>query len=388
MGLLDPTDDPRTMGLLSLGLGLMGARGNFGQALAQAGPQALDAMRQVKMDQQRAQQLKQQQELQALQLAEAQRQAMQRARMESLAQQFVRTPQQMALAQNGQGPTPANLQAAQTAAPGFDFQGYSNALAGIDPMAALNMQAALKKDDTPIALGEGGVLVTKTGKQLAANPKAPAMPSAVQEYQFAVSQGYKGTFDQWDMARKQAAASRVNVAVDAGPKAFWSDYGKQAADSLFEERKGAQAAAGVLQSVQQIRQPAQGGAYQGTGAELKLGAAKALGALGMPYDAKTVANTEVFNAQANKFVLESIKQLGANPSNADREFIEKTVPRLSTDPAALPLLLSFIEGKAQAQIRGFNSKAKSVASKPGAQFLPFDLTVQEPSSVVDFRSLN
>ena len=53
MGLLDPTDDPRTMGLLSLGMGLLGSRGNFGQALGQAGPQALEAMRQVKQDQQK-----------------------------------------------------------------------------------------------------------------------------------------------------------------------------------------------------------------------------------------------------------------------------------------------------------------------------------------------
>ena len=41
MGLLgDITDDPATMGLLSLGFGLMGARGNIGQGLGQAGPMA------------------------------------------------------------------------------------------------------------------------------------------------------------------------------------------------------------------------------------------------------------------------------------------------------------------------------------------------------------
>jgi hypothetical protein len=107
----------------------------------------------------------------------------------------------------------------------------------------------------------------------------------------------------------------------------------------------------------------------------------------MPYDAKTVANTEVFQATAGKFVLDNIKALGVNPSNADRVFIEKTVPRLQTDPAALPSLLQFMENKANVQIRLYNEKAASVAKKPGGQFLPFDLGVQAPGREVDFGSL-
>jgi hypothetical protein len=175
-------------------------------------------------------------------------------------------------------------------------------------------------------------------------------------------------------------APGTTVNVDAAPKAFWTDFGKEVSGMVVDERKNAQAATGIVQNVQSIRDAANRGAYQGAGAELKLGAAKALGALGMPYDAKTVANTEVFNASANKFVLDSIKQLGANPSNADREFIEKTVPRLQTDPAALPLLLDFMENKARTQIRGYNSKAKQIQAQPNARGLPFSLEVPEPEA--------
>lgn len=173
-----------------------------------------------------------------------------------------------------------------------------------------------------------------------------------------------------------APATSVNV--NTAPKAFWSDFGKQTSDMFAKERETAQSASNVIQSVAQIRQAVSGGAYQGTGAELKLGAAKALGALGMPYDEKTVANTEVFNATANKFVLDSIKQLGANPSNADREFIEKTVPRLQTDPAALPSLLNFMETKARNQVRSYNNKARQVQGRPEAAGMPFSLEVPEP----------
>lgn len=91
-----------------------------------------------------------------------------------------------------------------------------------------------------------------------------------------------------------------------------------------------------------------------------------------------VANSEQFSAVANQFVLNSIKSLGANPSNADRDFIEKTVPRLSTDPRALPLLLDYMETKARAQVDGYNAKIHGVQQQPGASFMPYSLEVQAP----------
>lgn len=182
-------------------------------------------------------------------------------------------------------------------------------------------------------------------------------------------------------AKRQIAAAgapQTRVQVDAGPKAFWTDFGKAQVDQLTKEGESAKAAADTVRSVAEIRKAAAAGAYQGAGAELKLGAAKALGAIGMPYDERTVANTEAFNAQAKGFVLNTIKSLGANPSNADREFIEQTIPRLQTDPAALPRLLEFMENKARSQIRSYNNKARKVQSQPGAQFLPYSLEVPEP----------
>lgn len=185
-------------------------------------------------------------------------------------------------------------------------------------------------------------------------------------------------FQNYEMGKARAGATNVNV--DTAPKAFWGDFGRSASDALFKEREGAQAAATVLQGVGEIRQAVAGGSYQGAGAELKLGAAKALNALGANIDPKTVANSEIFNANAKQFVLAQIKMLGANPSNADREFIEKTVPSLSTDPGALPRLLNFIEGKARTQVEGYNSKIRNVQKQPGAGFMPFSLEVPAPQA--------
>ena len=157
MGLLDSMDDPRTMGLLQLGLGLLGSKGSFGNALSQAGPQALQAMRQVQQDKQRQEQLAQAQKMQAMQMQQAQMQldeakraTAEREKLSALAQQFSRSPQQMAMA-NGQGPTVGNAAAAQTMAPGFDFGGYANALAGIDPVRALAVQQSLRKEQPKLS---------------------------------------------------------------------------------------------------------------------------------------------------------------------------------------------------------------------------------------------
>lgn len=212
----------------------------------------------------------------------------------------------------------------------------------------------------------------KNGQVLAQDPNAPfsiganGQPVANQAYQ------------DYSKQKAAAGAARTNVMVDTAPKAFWGDFGKQASDQLFKERESAQGASGTLQGIAEIRKAVEGGAYQGAGADYKLGAAKAMGALGMQIAPEQVANSEQFNAVANQFVLNSIKTLGANPSNADREFIEKTVPRLSTDPAALPLLLNFMEGKARTTVEGFNNKIAGVQQQPGANFMPYSLEVPLP----------
>jgi hypothetical protein len=100
---------------------------------------------------------------------------------------------------------------------GFDFQGYAGALAQFDPAASMAMKQSLEKDDTPIKLGENERLVS--GKASGYKPligpmlKPPSLPSAVQEYQFAVSQGYPGTYEQWNTASNRSKAPSTTVRV-------------------------------------------------------------------------------------------------------------------------------------------------------------------------------
>jgi hypothetical protein len=310
---------------------------------------------------------------------------------------------------NNLGPTNAAAAVAPQTKPGFDYAGYSDALASIDPNAALAMKASLLKDSPfnkidlkdvdPASAemfrktGNYGDLKIRSKKEFAPNGRLVDVYSTPQGSAFSdpnkpFTTGQNGEavpnlpYQNFEIRKAGAGASRTNVSVDAAPKAFWSDFGKTASEQLFSERTAAQSAASTLQSIGEIRKAVAGGAYQGAGADMKLSAAKALGAIGLQIDPQTVANTEKFNAVANGFVLEKIKTLGTNPSNADREFIEKTVPRLNTDPNALPSLLNFMEQKARTQVQAFNAKIKSVQQQPGAGFMPFSLDVPEfPAAV-------
>lgn len=157
MGLLGEDIDPKTQGLLALGFGLLNSRGNLGQAIGQAGPQAMQAYSQANDAIQRKKQQEQAMQAQALQMqmsqqqmAELQRQAQDRDRLSALAAASVITPQQGAMAANG-GPTTAAAGAIGNTRPGFDWAKYATSLAGVNPMMALQVQTAMKKEQPKLS---------------------------------------------------------------------------------------------------------------------------------------------------------------------------------------------------------------------------------------------
>jgi hypothetical protein len=370
-------DDPRfaattqlAQGLLSsprLMQGLSAGLGGYQQAIAQARQaKAVEEMRAMQLQQMRAQ-------------MEAQRQQQEQAGTDRKLTQQAFTPVRgfEANAASGiMGPRPEAL-APVGKLPAFDPASFI--AAGGSPELAFTLQKSLAPAGPVITKAGDVARDPRTGQVLWQNETAESVDPFIRMLKQSGIDPASPHGQQLIQARLRKETTHqpaTSLTVQSGPRAFDTDLGKFAVDAFGKQRETAQAAAGVLQSVGEIRKAAQGGAYQGAGAEIKLGAAKALGALGMPYDERTVANSELFSAQANQFVLNSIKGLGANPSNADREFIEKTVPRLQTDPAALPLLLKFMEDKARAQVQSYNRTARQVQSR--ADYLPLSLEVTEP----------
>lgn len=183
MGLLDNLDDPKTQALLSLGLGLLNSRGNFGQGVGQAGTQALGAYQSAKQAQQQKAMQDQQMQSHALQqqmlqqqLADAQRVATDKQRQQAFLQGLPNPQMQAsgaAMAVGG-GPTQA---AAGRMAPVDPMQQllFQGVQAGVVPIT--EYMKSMQKDHAPVKLGAGEALLDpKTFKPLAVNQKDEAKP--------------------------------------------------------------------------------------------------------------------------------------------------------------------------------------------------------------------
>lgn len=282
MGLLDyGFEDPNTAGLLSLGLRLMSTPGKFGTALGQAGLGAMGDMQRARAQQQDRQQAAQRQQLFELQMKQAQ-QAQADAELaranEVRFRGMIPDPSaqaaQAALAGGG-GPTLANAQQIRPVDPQQQMLFNAMSTGQIRPMEYLSATA---KDDAPVKLGEGETLYSgkASGYQPLARgtPKAGNTPAAVQEYQFAVNQGYKGSFQQFEVEKRRAGAASVSVNTDSlglKPKDKFEMEQKLGADYSAATKTDA----GIVSTAQDIRNILQqGGALKDQAAIYKF--AKAL----------------------------------------------------------------------------------------------------------------
>lgn len=202
-------EDPRQAALLGFGLRLMSTPGKFGPAIGTAGLGAMQDARQAKIMQVAAQQRALEQQMMQEQLAEVRRQQERKRSIDGAYRGAYRSPLDQALAGGG-GPTVANAQKAQTLQPTIDQQALIAELMKVDPISAYKM--AQPSPDETVTVAPGGTVYSKRdNKALFTAPAAAEKPpGSVQEYQFAKSQGYTGTYEQWRQAGKPAGTT-VNV---------------------------------------------------------------------------------------------------------------------------------------------------------------------------------
>jgi hypothetical protein len=205
-------------------------------------------------------------------------------------------------------------------------------------------------------------------------PKPPAAPSAVQEYQFAVGQGYKGSFDQWDTARRRAGATNVSVTNAEKPfiNALAGDLGAQVAAS----RDQAIAAQGNLATIEQI-QSALPSAITGPGADARLYLARLQSVLGVggASDQERLANTaRVVQglALAELDAAQLMKGQG-QITEAERAIIRRAAGgEITMTPAEITALLAAVKKVSENKIRTHQSNVQGLRGIPGVEpLMPF-----------------
>jgi len=253
---------------------------------------------------------------------------------------------------------------------GYDFAGYANALSAINPQAGFAMQQSLQKDKPkPIAVAEGGRLYDpETKTEIFSNPKVekPAtLPSAIQEYQFAQGQGYRGTFEQWDRERKKAGATNVNNSVSiAGPENKMNQViGEGAGKAALDTVNQAKGAPETIRNARMVRQALDSGAITGTGAEARFAVQKALETVGLVGPGKA-ADTQALMAGLGKITLSSIASSGLGSgqgfTDKDRAFLqEASSGSIDSTPANLRRVAELSERVATAS----HQKGKAVLNR-------------------------
>jgi hypothetical protein len=133
-----------------------------------------------------------------------------------------------------------------------------------------------------------------------------------------------------------------------GQTAFEQGLGAKDADRVTNAEKLIESAAGTLGTLKKMAEVNQMGVIGGTGSAARIEALKFLDTAGFttPTEKTRLASSENFNKLTGDLILERIKQLGTNPSNADRDFIAKIVPQLESSALARKQLIEYMADKA------------------------------------------
>lgn len=195
-------------------------------------------------------------------------------------------------------------------------------------------------------------------------PEQPKKPSSVQEYEYAKGQGYRGTFQEFQVEQKKAGAT--NVTLNAGTE---KKYGEALAGKIAEAdvtmRDVALRAPELAERANSVLQVLSSGKVMtGTGADIRLALGKALNIAGGS-DEEVVANTEALASELASTTLDSIKGSGLGSgqgfTDKDREFLEKAkAGRISLEASTLRRLATLNYRAAQKSAERWNKRVKDI----------------------------
>lgn len=298
MGLLDNLDSPQ----MALAMGLLNAGGpssrpvSIGQGLAQG----VQQFQQAKDRQELLQQQRTMQQMNMLKMSEMQRQiAENQKRNEALSQIRMQLPEQMR--------------------PMFDA----------DPAGFLQR---INKEKSPIKLGEGEQLLDpNTFRPLATGtPKLEKQPSSIQEYNFAKSQGYTGTFEQWDASRRRAGATSVtNNITNQGDNKYIDTRRNEQAKAMGDLEKAAQSAYNQYNSLDRFIKASEKG-LSGGAAPIVAGVQNFIASFG--YTPESLKDFRVMEQAIGDILGNKMAELGARGlTDQDMKILRQALPRAEID---------------------------------------------------------
>jgi len=262
----------------------------------------------------------------------------------------------------------------------------AGAPAGTPPAVDTTIQDTYRKIDQLHAIGEH-----ELAKSLEQRVKDKLPPTAVQEFEYAKKNGYKGTFENFKTL--QAPRTTVNVPVNVSTeKKYGERFGGLIADADAAKLSAAEGAPAAAANADRITDLiATGKVITGTGANARLQIAKALNLAGGT-DSDKIRNTEVLISSLAETTLGAIKSsnLGAGQgfTNADRDFLEKAkAGQLTYDSKSLAELARLSRLAAEKSAESWNTRVKQIPGSAlegtGISTAPVVIPPRKPSSVMN-----
>jgi hypothetical protein len=207
-------------------------------------------------------------------------------------------------------------------------------------------------------------------------------------YQRNLTTGKMEAIEKSDVLPEEAVAQKERLAKAGKPETVINNTINPVLKGIGDRFNAAQDAADSAQtqvkSIHEARRALDGGAFTGIAGDASLFGAKVGSLFGIPSD--KAANTETLRASLGTSVLEKAKTLGANPSNADRDYIEKVVGgQIKLEEASIRRLLDMQERWAREAVGRANRMGERMLKaqpelKTVAPFLQYD----EPISYDDY----
>jgi len=167
-------------------------------------------------------------------------------------------------------------------------------------------------------------------------------------------------------AMLKATGAPKQTVINSQETAFAKERGQLQAKSLSEAETQAKASSNAVNRLAGMEKLNQGTMITGPLAGTGIGAGQFLSSLGLlsPDSAKTLASSEVYDKLAKDLVMQDLGgKLGAQISNADRDFIEARIPQLRNSQQARTELIGKLKEIHKKNIDYYQRMSKHANSK-------------------------
>ena len=220
------------------------------------------------------------------------------------------------------------------------------------------------------------------GTQLALKALTPEQTNAQKDYAAALKGGFKGSFMDYQTGLR--AAGRPQTTVDMrGENEEAKQLGKSSAEMQTKLYERAAASGDQMRQLAQVQAnlervrtgPTAGIVKQGAAWARDLGVSpQFLESIGIPKDFVGDANS--LQSITSRMLVDLIGKGGFpanNFSNADRQFLEQTLPQLVTDPRGNRIIVESAKRAAQANIEKARAWRAVKQADPKASYMDFDI---------------